>query len=117
MTKSDISSPADITKLIKTFYDRLLSSSIKHHFEGLHMEEHLPQIERFWNAMLFPDHSFAGNIVEKHTRLSLQKEDFTIWLKHFTETADELFTGPNTEMIKNRASGISYIMQKKLLKD
>jgi hemoglobin len=117
MTKPDISSPADVTKLIKTFYDKLLSSSVKHHFEGLDLEEHLPHIERFWNTMLFPDYSYASNIVEKHTRLSLQKEDFSIWLKHFTETVDEFFSGPNAQMIKNRASGISYIMQKKLLKD
>ncbi len=117
MATSDISSPTDVTKLVNTFYDKLLGSPIKHHFEGLDLGEHLPHIESFWNAMLFPDRVYARNIVEKHAPLALQKEDFTVWLKHFTETINELFTGPNAEMLKNRASGISYIMQKKLLKD
>lgn len=117
MTKTDILSPTDVTKLIKTFYDKLLLSSIKHHFSNLNLEEHLPRIDSFWNATLFPDHIYSQNLVEKHVHLPLKKEDFTVWLKHFTETVEELYTGPNAEMIKNRASGIAYIMQKKLLKD
>jgi hemoglobin len=117
MATTDILSPSDVTKLIKTFYDKLLASPIKHHFLDLDLKEHLPHIESFWNAVLFPDHTYAQNLVEKHTRLALQKEDFKIWLKHFTETVDELFSGPNAEMVKNRAAGIAYIMQKKLLKD
>ena len=117
MTKTDILSPSDVTKLIKTFYDKLLMGSIKHHFVNLHLDEHLPRIESFWNAILFPDHTYAQNLVEKHMHLPLKKEDFAVWLKHFTETVNELHAGPNAEMIKNRASGIAYIMQKKLLKD
>jgi hemoglobin len=117
MNKTDILSPADVTKLIKTFYDKLLHSSIKHHFAGLHLDEHLPRIESFWNAVLFPDHSYAQNLVERHTHLSLSKEDFKIWLSNFHETVDELFSGLNAESTKNRASSIGYIMQKKLLKD
>ena len=117
MSKPDILSPTDITKLIKTFYDKLLTSSIKHHFTNLKLDEHLPRIDSFWNAMLFPDHLYAKNLMEKHMHLPLKKEDFAVWLKHFTETVNELYAGPNAEMIKNRASGIAYIMQKKLLKD
>lgn len=117
MTKTDILSPADITKLVKTFYDKLLLSSIKHHFADIHLESHLPRIESFWNATLFPDHSYAQNLVEKHMHLPLKKEDFAVWLGAFKGTVDELFSGTNAETIKNRASGIAYIMQKKLLKD
>ncbi|MGZ4036056.1 MAG: group III truncated hemoglobin [Bacteroidia bacterium] len=117
MPETDILSPADVTKLIKTFYDKLLTSSIKHHFIHLNLEEHLPRIENFWNATLFPDHAYAVNLMERHGNLSLQKEDFKIWLNYFWATIDELFSGPNAEMMKNRASSISYIMQKKLLKD
>lgn len=117
MTKTDILSPTDVTKLIKTFYDKLLLSSIKHHFVNLNLEEHLPRIDSFWNATLFPNHTYAQNLVEKHMHLPLKKEEFAVWLKHFTETVDELYSGPNAETTKNRASSIAYIMQKKLLKD
>lgn len=117
ITKTDILSPADIAKLIKTFYDRLLASSIKHFFVDLNLEEHLPRIESFWNATLFPDHTYSQNLIERHAHMPLQKEDFKIWLSHFTETVDELFIGPNAETVKNRAASIAYIMQKKLLKD
>ncbi len=117
MSKTDILSPADVTKLIKTFYDKLLVSSIKHHFVHLNLEEHLPRVDSFWNATLFPEHAYAQNLMERHMHLPLQKEDFKIWLSLFWESVDELFSGPNAETTKNRASSISYIMQKKLLKD
>lgn len=117
MTKTDILSPADVTKLIKTFYDKLLISPIKHHFVGLDLEVHLPKVDSFWNATLFPDYSYAQNLMERHMHLPLKKDDFNVWLKLFWESVDELYSGPNAEITKNRASSIAYIMQKKLLKD
>ena len=117
MTKIDILSPADVTKLIKTFYDKLLLSEIKHHFVHLNLTEHLPRVDSFWNATLFPDYAYGTNLMERHSRLNLKREDFKVWLKLFWETVDELFSGPNAEITKNRASSIEYIMRKKLIKD
>ncbi len=117
MSKTDILSPADITKLIKTFYDKLLQSSIKHYFEHLDLEHHLPRIESFWNATLFPEHAYAQNLMERHSTLNLHKEDFKVWLANFWESVDDNFSGPNAETVKNRAASISYIMQKKIVKD
>ena len=117
MPKTDILSPADVTKLIKTFYDKLIVSPIKHHFIHLNLEEHLPRVDSFWNATLFPEHAYATNLIEKHMHLPLQKEDFKIWRGLLWESTDELFSGPNAETVKNRAASIAYIMQKKLLKD
>ncbi|MCX6296237.1 MAG: group III truncated hemoglobin [Bacteroidetes bacterium] len=117
MTKTDILSPADVTKLIKTFYDKLLVSAIKHHFIHLNLEEHLPRVDSFWNATLFPEHAYSVNLIEKHMHLPLKKEDFDIWLKLLWESVDELYAGPNAETTKSRSASVSYIMQKKLLKD
>jgi hemoglobin len=117
MTKTDILSPVDITKLIKTFYDKLLLSSIKHHFVDLDLQVHLPRVDSFWNATLFPEHAYAQNLMEKHFHLNLQKEEFKVWLGLFGETVDELYKGENAEVTKNRAASIAYLMQKKLLKD
>ena len=117
MLKTDILSSSDVTKLIKSFYEKLLKSSIKHHFKNLNLEEHLPRVDSFWNATLFPENAYANNLMEKHMHLPLQKGDFKVWLNLFWETVDELYVGPNAETTKNRASSIAYIMQKKLLKD
>jgi len=117
MTKTDILSTADVTKLIKTFYDKLLVSPIKHYFIHLNLEEHLPRVENFWNATLFPEHAYGVNLMERHSQLNLNKDDLKIWLQLFWETVDELFSGANAETTKNRASSIEYIMRKKLLKD
>ena len=114
---TDILSPADITKLIKTFYDKLLTSSIKHYFVHLNLEEHLPRVDSFWNATLFPEHAYSENLMERHMQLPLQKEDFKIWLMFFRQTVDELFNGPHAELIKSRAESIAFIMQKKLRLD
>ena len=117
MKKNDILSPADVTKLIKTFYDKLLLSSIKHYFIDLDLKEHLPRVDAFWNATLFPDHAYGSNLIEKHSPLNLTKEDLKIWLQLFWESVDELHSGSNAELTKNRASSIAYIMQKKLTRD
>lgn len=115
--KHDIQSPEDVKNLIKIFYDKLLESSIKHHFAHLNLPEHLPRVEQFWNATLFPSHAYAQNLMERHAQLPLKKEEFKIWLTLFWETIDELFEGNNAEISKNRSASIAYIMQKKLLKD
>jgi hemoglobin len=117
MTKPDILSTTDVTKLIKTFYDKLLQSSIKHHFINLNLEEHLPRVDSFWNATLFPEFSYSQNLIEKHVHLPFQKNDFAVWLKLFGESVDELYSGSNAETAKSRAASVSYIMQTKLLKD
>jgi len=117
MTKTDLLSPADVTKLIKTFYDKLLVSSIKHYFIELNLDVHLPRVDSFWNATLFPEHAYAQNLMEKHFHLDLKKEDFKVWLDLFWETIDELYSGENADSVKNRAASIAYIMKKKLLKD
>lgn len=116
MTKNDILNPKDVTRLIALFYDKLLVSSIKHHFVNLHLPEHLPRVESFWNATLFPEHAYGVNLMERHMHLPLEKSDFKIWQGLFWESVDELFSGPNAETTKNRAASVSYIMQKKLLK-
>jgi len=117
MEKSDILIPSDITKLIKTFYDKLLISDIKHHFISLDLEIHLPHVDAFWNAVVFPEFSYAKNLIEKHRHLSLEKGDFNIWLRLFRESVDELYSGTNAQVLKDRASGVSYIMKTKLIKD
>lgn len=117
MTKTDILSPADVTKLIKTFYDKLLKSSIKHYFVELDLEKHLPRVDKFWNATLFPEHAYDKNLMQEHFKLDLQKEDFKVWLNLFWETIDELFEGENAEVTKNRSASIAYLMQKRLIKD
>lgn len=117
MSKSDILSPPDVTKLIKTFYDKLLVSPIKHHFIHLDLPHHLPKVEIFWNATIFPEYAYTNNMMQQHSHLPLKKEEFKVWLDLFWQSIDELFAGSNAELMKNRAASIAYIMQKKLLKE
>lgn len=103
MSKSTIQSPSDVKVLIKIFYVKLLQSEIKYIFANLDLAIHLPHVEAFWNATLFPEFAYHNNLLEKHTQLNLKQEDFKIWLQLFCETVDELFEGPNAETTKNRA--------------
>jgi len=117
MIKVDINTTSDVTKLIKTFYDKLLVSSIKHHFINLDLPHHLPKVEIFWNATLFPEYAYTNNMMQRHAQLPLKKEEFKVWLDLFWGSIDELFSGKNAELMKNRSASIAYIMQKKLLKE
>ena len=46
-----------------------------------------------------------------HQQSPMKKQHFETWLRYFKETVDELFTGDNAFIIKERAVSIATVMQ------
>lgn len=118
---SDISTAADVKRLVETFYQKLvIDPVVGKFFEGLDLEHHLPRIRAFWEMALLNVPGYTTNVTEVHLRLHqripMERADFDRWLELFRVTVDELFTGPNAEEAKLRALSIAAVMIVKIQK-
>ena len=120
--KPDITTRADIEKLVNTFYDRVkpnpeigfIFTEIAH----MNWEEHIPIIVDFWETILLDNPVYRKNAMEVHYELNkkipLQKIHFETWLTLFYQTVDGLFEGANADLAKKRAKSIADVMQFKM---
>jgi hemoglobin len=120
--KKDITNRADIELLINTFYDQVKTNAIIGHFfsdKKVNWEQHLPIMYNFWENILFYTGQYNGNPMAVHRQLHeefpLSKTDFAEWIGLFKATADQLFAGDNSELIKQRAQSIALVMELKII--
>jgi hemoglobin len=120
--KRDIENRDDIYLLVKEFYVKLLSDpSISYIFTDvakLDLDAHLPILVDFWDMVLFQKDTYRKNAIQPHIHLHqlspFKKEHFITWLKHFTNTVDQLFEGSTAFIAKERARSIATVMEIKL---
>ncbi len=113
-TKSDIQSGEGVQRMVDSFYnnarkDPLLGPIFEQVITD--WQEHLPTMYEFWERLLFGFSDYSGNPFQKHLNLSLEKEHFTIWIKIFTDTIDENFSGRKAEEVKRLARNIAGSFQ------
>ncbi|MDZ7877515.1 MAG: group III truncated hemoglobin [Saprospiraceae bacterium] len=114
MTK-DIENPADIERLVRTFYGRLLADPfMSPFFEGVDFEAHFPRMAAFWSFILLDTEGFTGNVFDAHRRLNVDERHFERWIATFHKTVDDLFMGKKAEKAKQQAEVIGYNFQSKL---
>jgi hemoglobin len=120
----DITTPADIDRLIAAFYARVLPDPIIGFFftaiTQVDLAPHLQTISAFWQQQLLgnanPDTArYRGELFavhrDLHQQAALTADHFHRWLLLFRQTLDELFSGPRAEAAKQRASRIANSMQ------
>lgn len=115
----DISTRADIVRLVDTFYDAVradgLIGPIFDEVARVDWSAHLPRMYDFWEAVLFGRSGFKGNPLAVHIELArrtkLGAREFERWLEVFGATVDALFQGELANEAKTRASRIAALMQ------
>lgn len=120
--KPDISTRADIERLVDFFYEKIKADErISFFFSKVvkvNWERHLPLMCNFWENVLFYTGSYQGNPLVTHRALHARHPTssihFDIWIKLFDETVDEYFEGENAEKIKQHAKAIATVMQQKM---
>ena len=121
--KQDITDRDDVAKLINRFYETVRANNtigyIFNDIAKVNWEHHLPIMYDFWENVLFQTGSYVRNAIGVHKQLNqiapLKREHFEEWLRIWKQTIDELFSGPNAELAKQRAQSIATIMQISIL--
>lgn len=120
--KPDISSRADIEKLLLQFYEKVKADEtigfIFTDVVQMNWEKHIPVIADFWETILLDNPVYTKNAMEVHFDLNkkvpLKKEHFNSWLHLFNTTVDDLFEGKIAHLAKTRAKSIAGIMLLKM---
>lgn len=119
MRKKDIANKQDLEIIVNHFYEKVKQDElIGIMFEHVNWDTHLPLMYDFWDNVLFYTGNYTGNPMAKHMmandRLQMTKKHFDRWLMLFDKTVDELFSGKNAALLKERARSIATIMQIKI---
>jgi hemoglobin len=118
----DIEDRQDIENLLQSFYGKAIHDSLIGYLftdvAKLDLDEHLPIIADFWEAVLFQSLNFQAKYerspmtrhIELNEKEPLLLEHFRRWLEIFDETVDENFAGETAELAKLRARAIANTM-------
>lgn len=117
-TLPDITTAADVKRLVDAFYDKInqdaLLAPIFNEHAKVDWEKHLPIMYRFWSSILLGTASYQGQPFPKHAFLPVNQTHFAQWLRLFYETITETFRGPVAEEAKRRAANIARIFSNKI---
>jgi hemoglobin len=113
--KGDISTIADIEKLVYTFYDKVRANeNLFAVFDPIIKDNwpaHLAKMVKFWSTLLLYTREYKDDPLTTHMPLPLTTQHFEIWLSLFHQTLNELFEGEIAENAKKRAFSIARIMK------
>ena len=118
----DIENSADIEILVNAFYKKVeMDETIGFFFTKIAKVEwknHLPKMYQFWETLLFGNVSYKGNPMAKHFPVNemkaIEKQHFEHWLKIWTETVSENFSGEMADLAIYKATNISSLMAYKM---
>lgn len=114
----DITTLEDIKLLVNAFYgkireDKLLGEIFNSRIED-RWPQHLEKMYRFWQTVLFEEHTYFGSPFLPHAKLPLKGEHFERWLKLFDSTVDELFAGEKAQRAKWQGQRMAEMFHHKI---
>ena len=117
-----LESREDIELLVNKFYDKVgTDETIGFFFNDVakvDWSHHLPKMYSFWETLLFGQISYKGNPMAVHfpinAQVPMQKEHFEQWVKLWTKTIEENFTGEMAETAIYKATNIANLMGYKM---
>ncbi len=121
----DIQNQDDLFLLVDVFYQKLLADEkISYIFTDvvkIRLEEHLPILVTFWSQAILGTGGYSNNLTQIHLDVNrreyLSPELFKIWLGHFNDAVDHLFSGMKAEKIKVDALNIATVLQIKIAQE
>ncbi len=111
MSKKDVLQRSDIEDIVARFYAVTLKDPIVGFIftdvAQINLEHHLPIIVNFWSDVVFKEHNYSGNTLQKHIdvhrKMSLRTGHFTRWLFLFNKAVEEFHSGENARLMMSRA--------------
>ncbi|HAY3552898.1 group III truncated hemoglobin [Elizabethkingia meningoseptica] len=119
---NDLETRQDIELLVKKFYQKVRSDDkIGLFFNDIgkvNWNEHLPKMYSFWESILFGQMSYKGNPMRVHFPINdikaIEKEHFEHWIKLWTDTVSENFSGKTADLAIYKANNIASLMAYKM---
>jgi hemoglobin len=116
--KQDIQTLDDIKLMVNTFYGRIQKNEVlgpifEEKLDG-RWEQHLEKMYRFWQTILFNEHTYSGAPFPPHARMPIDESHFIIWVQNWTGTVDDFFLGPIADEAKRRGTFMAAIFNSKL---
>lgn len=118
ITKPDIESMGDIQLLVNTFYDRiraheLLGPIFAGKIKG-NWQPHLEKMYRFWQTILFEEHTYSGSPFPPHAQLPVSQVHFDEWLQLWHSTVNEFYEGAKANEAKWRGDKMAALFHHKI---
>lgn len=121
-TLPDITSRADLERLVHTFYARVqhddLLGFIFSEVAKTDWTAHLPRMVSFWETVILGAGTYQGNPLAAHARLTaatpMGRPQFDRWLALFTATVDELFAGEKAGHLKRAAEDMAHVIHARI---
>lgn len=122
MPEKTLDSPDAVRLLVDSFYEKVQVDPVLRPIftdvAQVDWAKHLPKMYAFWETIILGNNAYDGHpfrphllVNQKHT---LTSDHFERWLQLFSETLAENFTGENAEQVRQRASQIALVWNKKL---
>ncbi|HEX6332959.1 MAG TPA: group III truncated hemoglobin [Flavisolibacter sp.] len=121
-SRRDIESRRDLEDMLAGFYEKAFEDDRIGRFftevVPLDLSTHLPVITDFWEAIVFGARTYSKNVMQVHQHIhqlsAIRKEHLDRWVQLFTGTVEDMYAGPNAELVKHRARSIATLMDIKL---
>ncbi|MBS1749513.1 MAG: group III truncated hemoglobin [Bacteroidetes bacterium] len=121
--KKDIKTRRDIELLVDRFYKNVradhLLGPVFDDIAKVNWEKHLRVMYDFWDNTIFFSGTYSGNPMHLHQhlheRFSLNSTHFERWNELFDAVVDELYSGTNALLAKQRAASIAAVIKSKIL--
>jgi len=114
----DILLKSDIEFIVREQYRKLLEDGFTAPvFSHLNLEEHFPKIFTFWSFVLDIDagnNPYRGSAFEPHTKLGLNAEHFTRWLKYLHASILDNYSGENANKWIAKSNELGMMFQYKM---
>lgn len=94
---------AAIRRIVSSFYDKVLDSSISHHFEGVDMRRLIDHQAKFVTSITGGPASYGDDHLRRvHARLGITDAEFEVMRALFVETVEDFgFSDPDTRAVEH----------------
>ena len=115
---TDILNLEDVKKLVDVFYGKVRENDLLAPVFNERIKdrwpEHLAKMYTFWQTILLEERTYFGSPFPPHAKLPVEHAHFGEWMKLFTRTVDELFTGEKAKEAKWRAGKMAEMFEYKI---
>ncbi|HEX5026505.1 MAG TPA: group III truncated hemoglobin [Agriterribacter sp.] len=115
---TDILNLEDVKKLVDVFYGKVRENDLLAPLFNERIKdrwpEHLAKMYAFWQTILLEERTYFGSPFPPHAKLPVEHAHFGEWMKLFTQTVDELFTGEKAKEAKWRAAKMAEMFEYKI---